>query len=155
MNRKHTAREYIDIIGQLRQARNDIALSSDFIVGFPGESDEDFAATMETRQKRVEYAQAYSFKYSPRPGTPAADSQDQVPEDVKSERLSVLQALITDQKLAFNKGTIGVTMPVLLDRRGRKAGQLAGRTPYLQAIQVDAPHGDAREYVWNNSICSY
>lgn len=138
MNRKHTAKSYLEIIARLRAARPDIALSSDFIVGFPGETDEDFADTMKLVEA-VGYAQAYSFKYSPRPGTPAADSDEQVPEAIKSERLTALQALITAQQLSFNQGMVGATVPVLLDRAGRKAGQLAGRTPYLQAIQIDAP----------------
>ncbi len=138
MNRNHTVREYLDIVARLRDGRGDIALSSDFIVGFPGESDSDFAATMNLVEQ-VGFAQAYSFKYSPRPGTPAAESGDQVPEEVKSARLTALQTLITNQQTAFNQRHVGVTMQVLLDRKGRKAGQLAGRTPYLQAIQVDAP----------------
>ena len=138
MNRKHNVAEYLAIIEDLREARPDIALSSDFIVGFPGETEEDFADTLRLVEQ-VGFAQAYSFKYSPRPGTPAADSELQIDETVKAERLARLQALLGEQQAAFNQGFEAVVFPVLLDREGRNPGQLAGRTPYLQAIQVDAP----------------
>lgn len=138
MNRKHTAAEYLAIMADIRAARPDIAISSDFIVGFPGETDAEFEATLRVVET-VGYAQAYSFKYSPRPGTPAADSNEQVPEPVKAERLARLQALLEGQQFAFNRATETAILPVLLDRAGRKDGQLAGRTPYLQAIQVEAP----------------
>nr|WP_255935665.1 tRNA (N6-isopentenyl adenosine(37)-C2)-methylthiotransferase MiaB [Kordiimonas sp. SCSIO 12610] len=136
MNRKHTAERYFEIIDELRTGRPDIALSSDFIVGFPGETDEDFEATMEL-VRRVNYAQAYSFKYSPRPGTPASVLETQVEEHVKSERLTALQALLGEQQIAFNKTSVGKTMDVLLERIGKEEGQLVGRSPYLQAVHVD------------------
>jgi tRNA-2-methylthio-N6-dimethylallyladenosine synthase len=136
MNRKHTAERYFEIIDELRVGRPDIALSSDFIVGFPGESDEDFEATMELVRK-VDYAQAYSFKYSPRPGTPASVMDTQVEEHIKSERLTALQALLGEQQINFNKKSVGKTMDVLLEREGKEAGQLVGRSPYLQAVHVD------------------
>ncbi len=136
MNRKHTAERYFEIIDELRVGRPDIALSSDFIVGFPGESDEDFEATMELVRK-VDYAQAYSFKYSPRPGTPASVMNTQVEEHVKSERLTALQALLGEQQINFNNKSVGKTMDVLLEREGKEAGQLVGRSPYLQAVHVD------------------
>jgi len=138
MNRGHDAARYLELVERLRAARPDIALSSDFIVGFPGESDEDFEETMRLVEK-VGYAQAYSFKYSPRPGTPAAELSGQVDEAVKAERLARLQELIHKGQDAFNAGCIGRTMPVLLDRKGRDAGQLAGRSPYLQAVHIEAP----------------
>ena len=138
MNRGHTASDYLRIVERLRKARPDLALSGDFIVGFPGESAADFAATMEL-VREVGYAQAYSFKYSARPGTPAADLGTQVTEAQKAERLEALQDLLNAQQRAFNRTMVGRTLPVLLDRTGRRAGQLAGRSPYLQAVHVDAP----------------
>jgi tRNA-2-methylthio-N6-dimethylallyladenosine synthase len=135
MNRRHTAAEYLEIIGRIRDARPDLALSTDIIVGFPGETDAEFEATMEM-VRRVNYTQAYSFKYSPRPGTPAADMTDQVPEAVKSERLQILQELLNAQQAAFNQAQIGRTLPVLLEKKGRKDGQLTGRSPYLQPVHV-------------------
>lgn len=139
MNRQHTADFYLDLIAQVRRARPDIALSSDFIVGFPGETDQDFEATL-ALIREVGYTQAYSFKYSPRPGTPAAGRDEQVPEEVKAERLTRLQALIVEQQIAFNRSCIGRTMPVLFDRRGRDSAQLVGRSPYLQSVHVsEAP----------------
>ena len=137
MNRRHTAGDYQRAIDRLRTARADIALSSDFIVGFPGEDDRDFAATLDL-VRRVGYAQAYSFKYSPRPGTPAADLPGQVPEAVKAERLAELQALLREQQTAFNARCVGRTMDVLFDRPGRHRGQLVGRSPYMQAVHVQA-----------------
>ena len=139
MNRQHTADFYLDLIGRIRRARPDIALSSDFIVGFPGETEEDFEATL-SLIREVGYTQAYSFKYSPRPGTPASGREAQIPEEVKTERLQRLQSLIVEQQIAFNRSCIGRTMPVLFDRRGRESAQLVGRSPYLQSIYVsDAP----------------
>jgi len=137
MNRRHTVARYHEIIGKLRDARPDIALSSDFIVGYPGETDADFQATMDLVHQ-VGFAFAYSFKYSPRPGTPAADLDEQVPEDVKSARLAVLQDELLRQQEAFNAASVGRIMPVLLERDGRHPGQLVGRSPYMQAVSVDA-----------------
>ncbi|MGD1880533.1 MAG: tRNA (N6-isopentenyl adenosine(37)-C2)-methylthiotransferase MiaB [Kiloniellaceae bacterium] len=138
MNRRHTAADYLKIIERLRRARPDLALSSDFIVGFPGESDADFAATL-ALVNAVGFAQAYSFKYSPRPGTPAAVEETQVPETVKAERLAGLQQLIGAQAEAFNATCVGRRLPVLLERPGRKPGQLIGRTPYMQSVHVAVP----------------
>ncbi|MCS5597356.1 MAG: tRNA (N6-isopentenyl adenosine(37)-C2)-methylthiotransferase MiaB [Alphaproteobacteria bacterium] len=138
MNRKHERDMYFEIIEDLRKARPDIALSGDFIVGFPGESDQDFEDTMDL-VRRVKYASAYSFKYSPRPGTPAANMASLVREDVKTERLAALQGLINEQQLEFNKNCIGKTLPVLFDRTDKKGDKLHGRTPYNQAIHVSAP----------------
>jgi tRNA-2-methylthio-N6-dimethylallyladenosine synthase len=137
MNRQHTGADYIGLIEKIRQRRPDLALSGDFIVGFPGESDEDFEQTMEL-VREVKYAQAYSFKYSVRPGTKAGDLENQVPEDVKSERLARLQALLNEQQLAFNKGFLGAEFDLLLERSGRQQGQLVGRSPYLQSVHIDA-----------------
>lgn len=139
MNRRHTAAHYLGIVERLRRAVPDLALSSDFIVGFPDETDADFAATMDL-VRQVGFAQAYSFKFSPRPGTPAAEMTDiAVPEAVKTERLAGLQALLAEQQTAFNRVTVGRTVAVLLDRPGRRPGQLAGRSPYMQAVHVEAP----------------
>jgi tRNA-2-methylthio-N6-dimethylallyladenosine synthase len=138
MHRKHTSRDYRELIARIRQARPDIALSSDFIVGFPGESDTDFAATLDLIRD-VEFAAAYSFKYSSRPGTPAADAPDQVDAGVMRDRLAQLQDLVEGQRQAFNRSMIGRTVDVLFEKSGRHAGQIAGKTPYLQAVQIDAP----------------
>ncbi len=136
MNRQHGRDDYFAIIEQMRAIRPDVALSSDFIVGFPGETERDFLDTMDLIT-RVGYAAAYSFKYSPRPGTPAADLDNQVPEAAKDERLAALQALIAEQQTAFNQATVGRTIPVLVEKAGRKPGQMAGKSPYLQAVQID------------------
>ncbi len=146
MNRKHTAQDYLALIDKVRSARSDIALSGDFIVGFPGESEADFAATLKLVQE-VGYAQAYSFKYSPRPGTPGAELEEQVPEDVKTERLARLQALLNEQQLAFNLSFIGRNMNVLLEKPGREDGQLIGRSPWLQSVIVDASAGQIGDIV--------
>ncbi len=138
MNRRHSAADYLKIVERLRRARPDLALSSDFIVGFPGESDRDFAATLQLVNE-VGYAQAYSFKYSPRPGTPAAVEDAQLPEAVKAERLAGLQQLLGAQAQAFNATCVGRDLPVLLERPGRRPGQLVGRSPYMQAVHVDLP----------------
>ncbi|HEY4547016.1 MAG TPA: tRNA (N6-isopentenyl adenosine(37)-C2)-methylthiotransferase MiaB [Pedomonas sp.] len=138
MNRKHTAESYLKIMERLKAARPDLALSGDFIVGFPGETEEDFQATLDL-VKAVRYAQAYSFKYSPRPGTPAADMEAQVPEDEKSDRLARLQALLNQHQLEFNQASVGKTVPVLFERKGKHAGQLVGRSPWMQAVHVLAP----------------
>ena len=133
MNRRHTSDIYMLVIDKLRKIRPDIAMSGDFIVGFPGESDQDFADTLALVSK-VGYASAYSFKYSPRPGTPAANAKKQVPESVKSERLESLQQLLNAQQFAFNKNTEGKLVDVLVERAGRRVGQMAGRSPYMQAV---------------------
>jgi tRNA-2-methylthio-N6-dimethylallyladenosine synthase len=135
MNRKHDTVFYLDIISRLREVRPDIALSSDFIVGFPGESDKDFEDTMNL-VREVKYSSAYSFKYSPRPGTPAAVDENQVAENVKDERLARLQALIARQQLEFNQASVGKTLPVLFDRDGKFDGQLVGKTEYMQSVYV-------------------
>jgi len=137
MNRRHTAAEYIELVSRIRDARPDIAMSSDFIVGFPGETDADFAATMDL-VAQVTYAQAFSFKYSPRPGTPASTEADQVPEDVKTQRLADLQALLGEQQASFNAACTGRVLDVLLEKPGRQKGQLIGRSPYLQSVYMDA-----------------
>jgi len=137
MNRQHSADDYRRLVERLRQARPDLALSGDFIVGFPGESDTDFDETMRLVAD-IGYAQAYSFKYSPRPGTPAADAADQVPDPVKAERLQRLQELLQAQQTTFNAAMHGRTMDVLLEKPGRRPGQLVGRSPWLQAVHVDA-----------------
>ena len=138
MNRKHTAADYLEIISKMKAARPDLAFSSDFIVGFPGETDADHQATMEM-VRQVTFASCYSFKYSPRPGTPGAVMGGIVPEDVKDARLQELQALLFTQQKSYNASALGKTMPVLFDRRGEKPGQLLGKTPYMQSVYVDAP----------------
>jgi tRNA-2-methylthio-N6-dimethylallyladenosine synthase len=138
MNRGHTAEAYLRTIEAVRAARPDIAISGDFIVGFPGEGEDDFEATLDL-VRAVTYASAFSFKYSRRPGTPAAAMARQVDEAVKDERLQRLQALLADQQTAFNRGLAGRTVPVLLERPGRHPGQLIGRSPYLQAVHCAAP----------------
>ncbi len=138
MNRRHDAAFYRRLVDRLRAARADLALSSDFIVGYPGETDADFAATLQLIDQ-VGFAQAFSFKYSSRPGTPAALDPDQVPEPVKDERLAQLQAVLYRQQTDFNRRCIGTTLPVLLEKPGRKPGQLTGRSPYLQPVAVAAP----------------
>ena len=138
MNRRHTAQTYRDTIAALRRARPDIALSSDFIVGFPGETDADFKATLDLIRD-VKFSQAYSFKYSIRPGTPAGTLEDQIPEPVKNERLAILQEMLAQQQSLFNAATIGQTFSVLFERLGRHSDQLIGRSPYNQAVHVAAP----------------
>lgn len=138
MNRGHSAEYYMRWIDKLKKVRPDIALSSDFIVGFPGESDADFRETMNLVE-RTGFALAYSFKYSPRPGTPAAGIAKQVPEDVKDERLYSLQALLRQQQDDFNRNTLNKTIPVLFTGIGRKPGQITGRSPYLQPVHVNGP----------------
>lgn len=139
MNRKHTVADYLAIIDKLKAVRPDIALSGDFIVGFPGETEADFKDTLQVVHA-VGYAQAYSFKYSPRPGTPAASLEQQVPEDVKAERLARLQAAINTHQLRFNAKSVGQQMPVLFERAGKRSGQWIGRSPYMQSVHVMAPH---------------
>lgn len=136
MNRGHGRAAYLELALRLREARPDLALSSDFIVGFPGETDADFEATLEL-VRAVGFAQAFSFKYSPRPGTPAAGAPDQVPEAVKDARLQVLQARLREGQRAFNADTVGRVVPVLFTGPGRHPGQVGGRSPYLQAVHVE------------------
>jgi tRNA-2-methylthio-N6-dimethylallyladenosine synthase len=136
MNRKHVMLDYFRIVEELRAARPDIALSTDIIVGFPGETEEDFQETMRTVET-VGFAQAYSFKYSARPGTPAAGRAGQVNEEVKADRLQRLQTLLSAQQAAFNHRTIGRTVDVLWEGQGKKEGQLSGRSPYLQAVHAE------------------
>ena len=136
MNRSHTTASYLEIIGRVRQARPDIAISGDFIVGFPGETDADFEQTLEI-VAAVNYAGAYSFKYSPRPGTPAAEMSKQVPAEVMDERLQRLQALINRQQLAFNQAAVGRRTSALLERAGKRPGQLIGKTPWLQSVHLE------------------
>jgi tRNA-2-methylthio-N6-dimethylallyladenosine synthase len=137
MNRRHTAGEYLEVVERFRRARQDIAFSSDFIVGFPGETGEDFAATL-ALVTQIGYAAAYSFKYSPRPGTPAADMRETVSQPEMDERLERLQQLIDSQQSAFNLAAIGTTVDVLFERPARKEGQIVGRTAYLQPAHVMA-----------------
>jgi len=138
MNRRHTAADYLRIVEALRAARPDLALSSDFIVGHPGETEADFEATM-ALVRTVDFAQAYSFKYSPRPGTPAAIAPDQVPEDIKDRRLQTLQALLREQQARFNAACVGLTLPVLFTGPGRHPGQVVGRSPFLQPVHLSGP----------------
>jgi tRNA-2-methylthio-N6-dimethylallyladenosine synthase len=138
MNRGHTAEHYLRLIERIRTARPDIAISGDFIVGFPGEKDADFEATM-TLVREVGYASAFSFKYSRRPGTPASAMPLQVAEEVKDERLARLQALLVEQQQAFNAGLVGRTVDILFEKPGRHAGQVVGRSPYLQSVHIEAP----------------
>ena len=146
MNRRHKAADYLRLIDRIRAARPDIALSGDFIVGFPGETDADFEATLEI-VRQVRYASAFSFKYSPRPGTPGAGMKDQVPEAVKDERLQRLQALLTGQQEAFAKGLVGRTMDVLVEKPGRQPGQRVGRSPWLQPVILDETAGKIGDIV--------
>jgi len=137
MNRKHTADDYMVLVERIRAARPDIALSTDIIVGFPGETEAEFCRTLDL-VAQVGFAQAYSFKYSARPGTPAATMDGQIAEAVKDDRLRRLQQLLDGQQSSFNAGCVGKTFPVLFERAGRRAGQLIGRSPYLQAVHAEA-----------------
>jgi tRNA-2-methylthio-N6-dimethylallyladenosine synthase len=132
MNRRHTADAYLRLVERIRAARPDLALSGDFIVGFPGETEADFAGTL-ALVEAVGYAQAFSFAYSPRPGTPAAE-RPQVADAVKADRLQRLQALLARQQAAFMAGLVGRVLPVLVEKPGRRPGQVAGRSPYLNAV---------------------
>ena len=138
MNRRHTADDYRRLVDRLRAARPDLALSSDFIVGHPGETEADHAASL-ALIREVGFAQAFSFKYSPRPGTVAAGAPGQVAEAVKDERLQSLQALLRDQQHGFNRATEGLTLPVLFTGPGRRPNQAGGRSPYLQPVHVELP----------------
>ena len=140
MNRRHTAADYLKLVERIRAARPDIALSGDFIVGFPGESDADFEDTLRIVSE-VRYAQAFSFKYSPRPGTPGAEMKGHLPEDVKDERLQRLQSLLAEQQHAFAVGLVGRTLSTLIEKPGRQAGQIVGRSPWLQPVIVDETAG--------------
>ena len=138
MNRRHTGADYRAVIAKVRRARPDIALSSDFIVGFPGESEADFRATLDL-VRDIGFASAYSFKYSARPGTAGASLGGQIEEAVKQERLARLQELLETQRQTFNRAAVGRTFDVLIEKRGRNPGQIQGRSPWLQAVQIDAP----------------
>lgn len=138
MNRRHRAADYLAVIERVRGACPDIALSSDFIVGYPGETDADFAATIEL-VRAVGYASSYAFKYSPRPGTPAAEIEGQAPEPIKAERLLQLQTLIEEQRQAFNRTMIGRRLGVLFEKPGRHPGQIVGRSPYMQGVHAEGP----------------
>ncbi len=138
MNRSHSVDSYLRIIERVREARPDIALSGDFIVGFPGETDAEFEDTLKIVEQ-VRYAQCYSFKYSPRPGTPAADMDHQIPMAVMDDRLTRLQAVINRHQVEFNAATVGRTTDILLERKGRYPGQLIGKSPWLQSVVVTAP----------------
>jgi tRNA-2-methylthio-N6-dimethylallyladenosine synthase len=157
MNRSHSRDSYLRILDRVRAARPDIALSGDFIVGFPGETEADFADTLSLIDA-VGYAQAFSFKYSPRPGTPAADMVDQVPAEVMDERLQRLQAAINRDQEAFNRATVGRRCEILLERKGKLPGQLIGKSPWLQSVHLvaDAAIGDLVEVeieaAWPNSV---
>jgi tRNA-2-methylthio-N6-dimethylallyladenosine synthase len=143
MNRSHTAETYLAVLDKMRAARPDVALSGDFIVGFPGETDEDFEATLQIVDA-VRYASAYSFKYSARPGTPAARMEDQIPREVMDERLQRLQERINTHQMAFNRSKVGTDTEVLIERKGRHEGQMIGRSPWLQSVhfETDAVIGE-------------
>ena len=151
MNRQHTSENYLDIIEAVRAARPNIALSSDFIVGHPGETEEDFEDTL-TLVERVGFAQAYSFKYSPRPGTPSSAMEDIVTENEKSSRLARLQQVLDKQQSQFNEEFVGVVLPVLLDRKGRDENQLAGRSPWMQAVHVDFDGPESAQLAYGKTI---
>lgn len=154
MNRRHTAADYLSIIEKVRKARPDMAISGDLIVGFPGESDQDFEQTLEIVRK-TNYAQCYSFKYSMRPGTPGAEMKDQVPEDVKKERLARLQSLLNEQQLAFNQSCVGKTIDVLLEKPGKTDNQIVGRSPWLQSVIVDHKTGAIGDIVSVNITAAH
>jgi len=137
MNRRHTSGDYLKVVEKLKKANPDIGMSSDFIVGFPGETDEDFKKTLDVVNE-VKYIQAFSFKYSKRPGTPAAVMENQIEEKVKKERLQILQDLLFDYQTKFNESSVGKVMPVLFESKGRHKGQLTGRTPYMQNLYATA-----------------
>jgi tRNA-2-methylthio-N6-dimethylallyladenosine synthase len=138
MNRSHSSQSYLDILDRMRELRPDIALSGDFIVGFPGESDQDFEETLQI-VRDANYSQAFSFKYSPRPGTPAAAMNEQIEPEVMDERLQRLQALLNEQQYAFNQQTVGRRTNILLERQGKLDGQLIGKTPWLQSVHIISP----------------
>ena len=138
MNRSHTTETYLATLEKMRASRPDIALSGDFIVGFPGETEDDFETTLQIVDA-VRYASAYSFKYSPRPGTPAAMMEDQIPREIMDDRLQRLQARINENQLAFNRSKVGIDTQILIERVGRHQGQMIGKTPWLQSVHVDTP----------------
>ena len=142
MNRHHTAESYLKLIERFRDARADMAISGDFIVGFPGETDAEFEETLAIVDA-VRYASAYSFKYSPRPGTPAAEMEDQIEPAVMDERLQRLQSRISTHSLDFNRSKVGDTMSILIERKGKRPGQMIGKSPWLQSVfvETDAPIG--------------
>ncbi|PLP59497.1 tRNA (N6-isopentenyl adenosine(37)-C2)-methylthiotransferase MiaB [Mesorhizobium loti] len=146
MNRRHKAEDYLRLINRVRAARSDIAMSGDFIVGFPGETDADFEDTMRL-VRQVGYASAFSFKYSPRPGTPGAEMDGHVPEQLKDERLHALQALLVEQQQAFTASMVGRTMTTLIEKPGRQAGQKVGRSPWLQPVIVDEKAGEIGDII--------
>ncbi|MGA9599941.1 MAG: tRNA (N6-isopentenyl adenosine(37)-C2)-methylthiotransferase MiaB [Methylocystis sp.] len=141
MNRRHDARHYLDVVERLRRARPDVAISSDFIVGFPGETEEDFQATLALIDA-VGFASSFFFKYSPRPGTPSADRADQIDEETRRERLARLEERVEAQRRAFNAAMVGRTVEVLFEKPGRHNGQIAGKSPYMQAVHVDGDVGE-------------
>jgi tRNA A37 methylthiotransferase MiaB len=145
MNRSHTRDSYLAVIDRVRAVRPDVALSGDFIVGFPGETDADFEDTLSIIRD-AGYAMAYSFKYSPRPGTPAATMDNQIADEVADERLQRLQTLLVDQQTAFNATTLGRTTDILLERQGKLPGQLIGKSPWLQSVHIVAPGPQHRRY---------
>ncbi len=152
MNRGHTSEDYCKLVERIRLAQPRMALTSDFIVGFPGETDAEFEETLDL-VRAITFANAYSFKYSPRPGTPAAEREDQISEDLKNERLARLQQILVEQQLKFNRSSVGQTMVVLLEKPGRQKGQLIGRSPYLQSVHLDAPESQIGSLV-NTEILS-
>ncbi len=153
MNRSHDADSYLRLLERVRAARPDIALSGDFIVGFPGETEEDFEATLGIVDA-VGYASAYSFKYSPRPGTPGAAMEDQIPRDIMEDRLARLQQRIDRHRLAFNRSKVGESIQILIERAGRRPGQMIGKTPWLQSVHVetDARPGDMLEVTLQSAL---
>ena len=138
MNRRHRVADYLEIVSRVRAARPDIAFSSDFIVGYPGETEADFDQTL-ALVRAVGFASSYVFKYSPRPGTPAAEMSDQVDETTKARRLAVLQELIEDQRQSFNRASVGRRLDVLFEKPGRNEGQLIGRSPTMQSVFAEGP----------------
>ena len=138
MNRRHSAQDYLDIVARLRAARPDVALSSDFIVGFPGETDADFEEML-ALIRAVGFASTFSFKYSPRPGTPGAEREDHIADEIMRERLAILQGLVETQRQAFNTATVGRVVNILFEKRGRHDGQIAGKSPYMQPVHVFGP----------------
>ncbi len=146
MNRRHTAKDYLALIDRIRAARADIALSGDFIAGFPGETDADFEDTLDLL-RTVTYAQAYSFKYSPRPGTPGAEMDGHLAEEVKDERLARLQALLAEQQAAFMRSQVGSELDLLIEKPGRRPGQKVGRSPWLHPVIVDESAGEIGDII--------